>query len=180
MVHEPRLLDFLVAKAPERFDGIVYRATRLGLAATTPSTAGGRWMPRDGMAVLYTSTEWDGALAEMRFHLGLLSPVPRKPIAVHRLQVAAKRMIRITRNDFDALDIDPNRFGELDYRRPEIVGDAIGFLEFDAMLVPSARWPCENLVLLQDNQDLSDSPTVLDSEEVAWIDWAKSPGSVGP
>jgi hypothetical protein len=178
MIRETRLIDFLASRKEQAYSGKVYRATRLGLNPTTPSTAGGRWMPRDGMAVLYTSLEREGALAEMSFHLGLLSPLPSKPIAIHMLNVEAKKVIRITREDFAALDIDPARFGEIDYRRTEAVGDTAGFLEFDAMLVPSARWQCENLVLLQDHQDISCSPELIQTETVDWMTWAKANGFI--
>lgn len=135
-------------------------------------------MPRDGIAVLYTSLLREGALAEVCYRLGLLTPVPTKPIALHTLHVAARRAIRITRHDFAALGVDATRFGDLDYWRTQVVGDAIGFLEFDAILVPSARWDCENLVLLQDHLDMSDSPALIRSEEFSWIDWAKEHGFV--
>jgi hypothetical protein len=135
-------------------------------------------MPHDGVAVLYTSLEREGALAEISYRLGLLTPVPTKPIALHTLRVRARKAIRITRNEFAALGIDAARFGDLDYRRTQVVGDAVGFLEFDGMLVPSARWDCENLVLLQDHLDISDAPTRIHTEELSWIDWAKEHGFV--
>ncbi|MGH9551170.1 MAG: RES family NAD+ phosphorylase [Terriglobales bacterium] len=178
MIREPALIDFLATKISESFSGTVYRATRLGLDPTTPSTAGGRWMPRDGMAVLYTSLEREGALAEVSFHLGLLTPTPTRPIAIHTLRVAAQKVVQITRQDFPSLAINPIRFGDLDYHRPATVGDAIGFLEFDAMIVPSARWECENLVLIEDNRDVSLPLELIGSEEVAWFDWACSHGFI--
>lgn len=178
MIRESALIDYLSCCQVETFSGVVYRATRMGLDPTTPSTAGGRWMPREGMAVLYTSFEREGALAEMSFHLGMLTPVPSKPISIHTLQVTSKRLIRLQRTDFAGVGIEASRFGELDYRRTEVVGDAIGFLEFDAMRVPSARWECDNLVLLADNQDISVAPTVVNTEQVDWLEWAKANGFV--
>ena len=172
MIREPELIDFLAGKAPETFSGKVFRATRLGLDPTTPSTAGGRWMPRDGLSVLYTSLEREGALAEISFHLGSLSPIPRRKIAVHSLRVVTQKTAHITREDFVRLGIDSSCFGDPGYDRAAIVGDAIGFLEFDSILVPSARWSCENLVLIQDNRDVSLPLEPIESEEIAWFDWA--------
>lgn len=128
------------------------------------------------MSVLYTSIEREGALAEASFRLGIQTPVPSKPIMIHRLEVTARKMIRISRAHFQALRIDPYRYGELDYHRTEEIGEAIGFLEFDAILVPSARWPCDNVVLLGDHQELATSPIVIESERVEWIAWAKANG----
>ncbi|MFM9887003.1 MAG: RES family NAD+ phosphorylase [Burkholderiales bacterium] len=170
------MLDLLTDRRSETFAGQVYRATGTGYDPTIFSAAGGRWMRRDGMSVLYTSIEREGALAEMSFRLGMLTPVPSKPIVLHRLEVKARKMIRISKPDFHALNIDPSRYGDLDYLRTQEIGEAIAFLEFDAMLVPSARWPCDNLVLLGDHQELATSPTVLESEQVEWIPWAKANG----
>lgn len=133
-------------------------------------------MRRDGMSVLYTSIEREGALAEMSFRLGMLTPVPSKPIVLHRLEVKARKMIQISQADFQALNIDPSRYGDLDYLRTQEIGEAIAFLEFDAMAVPSARWQCDNLVLLGDNQELATSPVILETEQVEWIPWAKANG----
>lgn len=176
MIRDSQLLDLLTARQPETFSGQVYRATGLGYDPTVFSAAGGRWMRRDGMSVLYTSVEREGALAEMSYRLGMLTPIPSKPIMVHRLQVHARKMIRISRADFHALNIDPSRYGELDYHRTEEVGEAIAFLEFDAICVPSARWLCDNLVLLGDHQELMTGPSVLESEQVEWAGWAKANG----
>jgi hypothetical protein len=108
----------------------------------------------------------------------LLTPIPTKPIGIHTLRAVARKAVRITKDEFPVLGIDPARFGDINYLRTQIVGDAVGFLEFDAMLVPSARWPCENLVLLHDHLDVHDSPTLVRTEEVTWVDWAMAHGFI--
>jgi RES domain-containing protein len=178
VIRDPELLDFLAGRRAESISATVYRATRLGLEPTTPSRAGGRWMPRDSFSVLYTSFERDGALAEISFHLGMMFPVPRKPIAIHTLTARARKAIRITKEDFPALQVDPALYGNIDYKRTEVIGDAIGFLEFDAIIVPSARWHCENLVLIQDHQEIESFPDRVATEEVEWFEWAKAHGFV--
>jgi hypothetical protein len=120
----------------------------------------------------------NGAMAEMSFHLSMLTPLPTKPIAMHRLQVSVYKAISIERTDFPLLGIDPNKFASLDYDRCQTVGDAAGFLGFDALLVPSARWHCKNLVLLQDSLDLSSFPELLETEEVDWQVWARRNGVI--
>ena len=176
MFREPELIDFLSGRSPQEFAGKVYRITRIGHDPLVYSTAGGRWMARDKMAVLYTSLTRDGVLAEISFRLSQMTPIPDKPVVLHELSVEARKAIKIGTADFAALGIDAHRFGDVDYKRTQEVGDAIGFLEFDAMFVPSARWTCENLILLADHQDLSVAPEVVDSQEVDWRKWATANG----
>jgi hypothetical protein len=68
VIHDPALLDQLDALPKESFEGQVYRATRLSLDPLAASYNGGRWMARDVAAILYTSLEREGALAEIAFH----------------------------------------------------------------------------------------------------------------
>ena len=97
MIRDPIILDYLSGISCESFSNKVYRATRQRLDPIAPSTAGGRWMLRNSMAVLYTSTLADGALAELSFHFGMLIPLPSKPMELHTLEVETKKTIRITR-----------------------------------------------------------------------------------
>lgn len=130
-------------------------------------------MAKDNGAVLYTSLAADGAMAEMSFHLNQLTPPPSKPVVLHRLKVRSTKVMSITYADFAALKIDSSRFGNLDYDRCQIVGDAISFIGCDAMLVPSARCSEQNLVLIYDNFDAGQWPEEIDSEEVDWQNWAR-------
>lgn len=173
MIRDPALLDFLEAQQAASFEGSVYRATRKGLDPTTYSTAGGRWMVPGAASVLYTSQEQNGALAEISFHLAALSPLPTKPIALHKLAVHLRRLVRIEKSNFSALGVEAARFGELGYTRTQQIGDAVAFLGYDGMIVPSARWQCSNLVLFQTNQNIVDSPVVQESREMDWIPWAR-------
>lgn len=95
MIHDPDLLDRLGALPTELYRGIVFRATRLRLDPLAPSTSGGRWAPRDHCPVLYTSLEREGALAEIAFHWGKLTPLPSKPVLINRIKVSAERSLRL-------------------------------------------------------------------------------------
>lgn len=70
-------------------------------------------MLRNSMAVLYTSIEREGALAELSFYLGMLTPLPSKPMVIHTLEVETKKTIRITHKDFAPLGIDESKFGDI-------------------------------------------------------------------
>jgi hypothetical protein len=174
VVHDRDLLDRLSAFAPITFDGVIFRATRSGLNPLTPSLAGGRWAPKDVTSVLYACLDREGALAEISFHLSQLSPMPSKPVAVHRIRTTARSTIRLMRGDLIELGVDLDRYGSLRYGRTQEVGAAIAFLECDGLIAPSARWTCENLMLFMNNHALDNRLELENSESVDWIAWTRT------
>ena len=176
MIHDPALLDRLSALPTTTFGGEVFRATRRNLDPMTPSTAGGRWAPADGPAVLYTSLAREGALAEIAYHWAQFTPRPTKPALVHRLAVRSERALRLIRADLDQLGVDTSRYAELNYARTQDVGAAVSFIGCDGLITPSARWNCENLILFSDNMPMSADLRVLATEEVDWQSWAVAAG----
>lgn len=184
MTHDGDLLVRLGALAGERFEGEVFRATGASADPLTSSTNGGRWAPpaRDGagVSVLYASFERDGAVAEVASYLLALTPVPKsRPLKVSRLAVTASRVVRLARADLEAIGVDMARYGERDYARTQEIGAALAFLGADGLVAPSARWPCDNLMLFSDNHSLGERLDVLDSEEVDWASWARGNGLPG-
>jgi hypothetical protein len=175
-MHDPKLLDVLAGHSVAPFEGTVFRATLAGRDPLSFSTAGGRWMARDGMAVLYTSLTKEGAIAEVVYRFSQLTPLPSKPIKLHTLQVKAHRLLQIEKSNFDALGIDSSAFESYEYSRCQAVGAAVGWLQNDAMRVPNARWECSNVVLFADNGDLDNTPEIISSDEIDWQAWAATNG----
>jgi hypothetical protein len=70
------------------------------------------------------------------------------------------------------------RFGERDYSRTQQIGAALAFLGLDGLIAPSARWPCDNLVIFSDNHSIADRLEVIDHREVGWRAWATSKGMI--
>jgi hypothetical protein len=122
---------------------------------------------------LYTSLDRDGAVAELAFHLSQISPAPRKPIVVNRLSVVTRKSIRLSRADLMSLGVDAARYLDTNYIRTQEIGEAVSFLEHDALRVPSARWTCDNLVLFPLNHAFDDKLEFVDSETVDWLAWVK-------
>jgi RES domain len=176
LIHDRILIDRLGALPTETFEGDVFRATRRNLEPTTPSTAGGRWSPADGPAVLYTSLQREGALAEISFHWSQFEPRPTKPALIHRLGVRSNRTLRLIRSSLDGLGIDTKRFGEPNYLRTQEIGAAVAFIGCDGLIAPSARWTCDNLILFIDNLAMDIDIRVMATEEVDWQEWARSTG----
>jgi hypothetical protein len=180
LIHDPKLLDKLAAFKTEPFEGQVYRAIRMNLDPTAYSTWGGRWAPKDDIPVLYTSLEADGAIAEVSHHWSLMVPRPTKPVMLHTLNVTATETLRLIRADLKALGVDLNRFGELDYIRTQEIGSAIAFLENDGLIVLSARWECENLILFDDGSLKTKLEPATPPTEIDWRAWCKEHGRWEP
>lgn len=176
MIHDPDLLERLSAFEPERFDGEVFRATRRSLDPLAASTSGGRWAPKGLVPVLYTSLLREGALAEITYHWSLLTPRPSRPAVLHRLGISAERRLRLLRTDLDDLEVDVEQYESVNYHRTQEIGAAVAFLGCDGLIVPCARWDCENLVLFPENHALENRLEVLSSEEIDWQIWAQRAG----
>lgn len=168
---DPDLLDALDAHEGASFEGEVWRIVREereplqghpSLARSDPGT----------FDVLYTSLEREGALEEIHFHLSRQPVFPSKIRSVlHRILVRTQRTLRIA--DLAALEglgVSPETYGSLSFERTQEIGDAAAFLGFDGILAPSARWPCQNLVLFTERFTPADL-RVVNSEPVDWADW---------
>jgi hypothetical protein len=127
----------------------------------------------DRSPVLYTSLVREGALAEMAYRQRLLDPIPTKPILVHTLDIDLKCVIEIDRTNLARLGIAFGELGSADYARSQEVGDiAYRILGCDGLIVPSARWRCSNLVVIEENLKFNAEVQVVDSEEIDWMAWA--------
>lgn len=156
---DSRLLDALEAIGPTRFEGPVWRTVAEGRSPLVCSASGGLW--DDGsFEVLYTSLAREGSLAEMYFHLRRGQPVfpSRVRYRLFELTVAMSSALKLVDlRALAALGIDPQRYGSLswvqrteEYPRTQDIAEAAHFLEFDGMLVPSARWDTLNAIVFCD------------------------------
>ena len=129
--------------------------------------------------MLYTSLEREGALAEIAFHWSQLTPLPSKPVMLHRLRVITKNSLRLIRTQLSSLGVEPAHFGQLGYAQTQAIGEAAAFLGCDGLIAPSARWDCDNLILFNDNHGIENELEVLSSESVDWIAWSRARGIFG-
>src|SRR5712691_8545491 len=144
-----------------------FRTTQLNQEPIAPSTRGGRWMPPDDRPVLYASLSEDGAIAETAFRLAQLTPLPRKPLALHKLFVRRKRVITLTYSDILRLGVHPDHYKDLKYVFTQRIGQAAASIGADGLVVPSARWNCDNVVLFDDTLD-DTSMRVVQTTQIDW------------
>jgi len=183
MIHDQHLLDRLSVMPTEGFAGEVFRATSVDADPTAPSINGGRWAPAPdgdpGIYVLYTSLERDEAIAEVVSLLADFTPIPGpRPIKVSRLAITTARTLRLVRTNLETLGVDYAHYGERDYARTQKIGAALAFLGLDGLIAPSARWPCENLMIFTENHALTERLDPLSSEETEWQVWARAHGFI--
>jgi hypothetical protein len=131
------------------------------------------------MAVLYTSMERDGALAEVVYHWSLLTPLPSKPMVLHEVAVSTKKTLHLIEAQLSTLGVEQTQYEDLNYRRTQEIGAAAEFLGCDGLIVPSARWKCENLVLFVNQHDMTEGTLIVRrSETVEWRNWGREHGLI--
>ena len=173
--HDVELLDAL-AELPETvFDGAFWRVVHGGRSPLDGSTGAGQWNVRES-EVLYCALERDGAVSEIFFHINRQQSVfpSRLRSTVHRMRAGFGKVIDLSDIDLlERLGVDRARYREIVYRDTQRIGEAVGFLGFEAMRVPNARHPSDNLVIFPANCDL-DAIERLDADAVDWADWRRN------
>lgn len=169
---DDRLLDLVGAIEAVPFEGGMWRVVRRGRDVLDGSRGSGRWNTAE-MSVLYGAAHMDGAIAEMNFHLSRGQSVfpSRMRHDVFKLAVRAHRtLVLADMAQLKQLGVDDSRYHELLYNRTQEIGAAASFLGFDGLIVPSARWDCQNMVLFLDALNLEEIQTIS-SQQIDWRVW---------
>jgi len=170
-VHDRAVLDALENFDPEVFERRVWRVTRKGRDPLRGAVANGRWNAIGEFEVLYTSVKPAGALAEVGYRLSLEPVWPSKiEHQLHELEVKVERALRFESLDqLEKLGVDIARFESFEYATTQAIAAAAHFLEFDALVVPSARFDAPNVVLFLER--VRTAPELIKSENVNWTPW---------
>jgi RES domain-containing protein len=179
------LIDAIEAIEPVYFSGPVWRVVREGRDPCQCSRSGGRW--DDGtFDVLYTALGRDGAAAEMYFHLKRGQPIMPSRVRYHLYELRATMDRALKLLDLAALGrlgLDMAAFGRLSYQervaeypRSQDIGETAHFLEFDGLIVPSARWEASNAVLFCDYVQPEMREAVTDHGPLDWSVWERQAG----
>jgi hypothetical protein len=74
-----------------------------------------------------------------------------------------------------------SRYGQLsyvervqEYPRTQEIAEVVHFLDCDSLAVPSARWPCKNLVLFCDRLAPGAVEVLKDHGLIDWTSWRKA------
>jgi RES domain-containing protein len=170
-VHDRAILDALEGFEPEAIEKTVWRVTRKGRDPLRGAVANGRWNSVGEFEVLYTSFAPEGALAEVGYRLSIEPIWPsRLQHEIHAIAVKATRVLKL--DDLKLLEklgVDIDHFESFEYGATQAIAAAAHFLEFDAIFVPSARYPGSNLVVFPDRLEIS--PELKASDDVDWPAW---------
>lgn len=175
-VHDRAVLDALDALDPEAFEGHAWRVTRKGRDGLRGSNAHGRWSPNGEFEVLYSSLVREGALAEIGYRLSLEPVWPsRLKHEIHTIEAKTGRTLRFADvTSLGPLGVDVARYETFDYNVTQSIAAAAHFLEFDGLIVPSARAACSNLVVFMDRLSKGAYLELKRTEPVNWKAWRES------
>lgn len=180
-IRDQRLLDALEKVRQRAFRGTVWRSVRQRADPLACWRSGGRW--DDGsFDVLYTSETRQAAIAERRFHLYQGQPIPPSKVRyeLFELRVSLEAvMVFDSLDGLSALGLEIARYGQLsyvervhEYPRSQEIAEACSFLGADGILVPSAREPGSNNLVIFCEQDTSIKKEVVRNHGV--IDFAST------
>ena len=146
-IHDPELLDAIESLGFELLEEVtVWRHMFNDNPPELSNTRGARWNPA-GLAAIYTSEERDTAIAEGQH---AIDSQPLRPSArryLYELRVSAAKVLRITYEDLETLGLDPSDLEAPDFTPCQRVGAHAAFLDYDAIIVPSARADGTNVVI---------------------------------
>jgi RES domain-containing protein len=179
-VRDGTLLDALEAAPRVQLDDVVWRVVRQDRDPLRGASPRGRW-DHGTFDVLYTAAEADGACAEMHFHITRGQPAFPSRIAFKLYALRARLERALALADLSALarlGVDESRFGALEhvrrgeeYGRSQEIAEVAHFLEFDGLIVPSARWLCSNVALFTDRVPPDALRVEADHGVVDWSAW---------
>jgi RES domain-containing protein len=160
---DPELLDAIEELGTKPWNGVVWRQVFEGTPPTRPNQRGGRWNPPD-VEALYCSLDAETAAAEID-HLISVQPVPiRKPRVTFELEVTLSRIVDLSdESNLDRVGAPIGTIRSNGVDECQLVGAAIAWLGYEAVLVPSARSNTLNLVVFVNNVEPDNSVDVIQS-----------------
>src|SRR5579859_5241837 len=110
------------------------------------NTRGARWNP-PGLAAIYTSEDRDTAIAEGQHAIDMQPLRPTARRYIYELRISARKTLRITPSDLPHLGLSTDDLVASDFTACQRVAAHAAFLDFDALIVPSARADGANVVI---------------------------------
>ena len=165
MIYEPQFLDFLQEQEGGNWDGEVFRHMFAYFPPHRENTGGARWNP-SGVAAIYASLKRATALAESEHQISLQPVRPRVRRTIYRIQIRLDNALRLPQSALDHLGATAEVIAAIDLGPCQMIGGAVAWLEYDGMIVPSARHQGSNLVLFPTNQSVDYTFDVVGEEVI--------------
>lgn len=170
---DPELLASLDALEGQSFRGDVWRVTWATRNPLAGNSGGGRWSPEGQFDVLYTSLRQDGALAEAYHHLSRAPVMSSSHMLLNRLSVSLDYVLKLDVDRLIALGMQDPRASRPRDNLGQSIGEAAFMLDYQGLIVPSARWDCDNLMVFLDRRsfDISRHLALKHATDVNWPAW---------
>jgi hypothetical protein len=99
----------------------------------------------------------DGAIAETYYHLSQQPIRSSADKLLYEIRLRTKNTLNLLDPQvLEKLGLGRQPLALSSVSRSQEIGAAANLLEYDSLLVPSARWNCSNLVLILEHIDVSD------------------------
>lgn len=173
--HDDRLLDKLDELDRHAYNGVMWRAVRAERSVLDSSRGSGRWNTSD-MNVLYGAQEADGAISEIHFHLSRgqsVFPSKMRHTLYELFLVTDRTLVLADMRDLVRLGVDEETYKQMLYPRTQEIASAAAFLGFDGIIAPSARYECQNIILMVDQFNL-ENIEVKSESAIDWQQWRAS------
>lgn len=165
--YDPALLDALEAFPAADWQGHVWRHMFNDYPPDRVNTAGARWNP-PGVGAIYTALQRSTALAEGQHAIDVQ---PRRTFArrvLYEVEVSISGLVDLTApGALAAVGLSISDVAANSHVATQQVGGATAWLERGGLLVPSARDPGSNLVILVTNIGLADDLVVVQREVIS-------------
>lgn len=177
MILDDELIEGIESCAVEARIVNVFRGTWPNANPLVMSQSSGRWsidtVELDGFQVLYTSTTREGAIREVASWRKLLTPVPKAPIVIHSFTLPLHSPVQINLETLGKLGVDTDNYGSRDYSQTQKIALAAHRMDYDGLIVPSARHPSENVVIVDAGYFDRHAEIATTTETVLYESWSK-------
>lgn len=167
---DPELLAYLEGCRHGRFDGIANRVVWAdGSPIQGSSSARGRWNSPEGQfEILNTSLAADGADAEFEAFWSLFEQRPDRRALNWKLRVRLWRVVELGFEELGQLGVRQTDYRSRNYSRTQEISDGLNYLGCDGLIVPSARYDCNNLIVYMQNLSRDCILEEVESKEFLW------------
>ena len=177
MILDDELIEGIESCAVEARIVNVFRGTWPDANPFVMSQSSGRWsidtVELEGFQVLYTSTTRDGAIREVASWRKLLTPIPKAPIVIHSFTLPLHAPVQIDLETLGKLGVDVNNYENRDYSQTQKIALAAHRMDYDGLIVPSARHPSENVVIVDAGYFDRHAEIRTHTEIVSFENWSK-------
>jgi RES domain-containing protein len=147
MIHRPELLDALQSAPAGPLETTAWRHMFGTHPPDLENTGGARWNP-PGVAAIYLSLARHGAIAEGDHAIAVQPLRPRARRIVYPVELTLGKVIDLSEATLlERVGLTDDDLASDDHTACQEVGAAIDWLEYDGLLVLSARSDALNLVI---------------------------------